>query len=65
MVEAITQIGKTMGLAIVAEFVGDEATKEILEEIGVDFAQGYGVGKPAPLDDILSDLEHEVSAASA
>ena len=65
MVEAITQIGKTMGLKMVGEFVGDEATKEILREIGVDFAQGYGVGKPAPLKEILRDLKREAGAASA
>lgn len=65
MVDAICQIGKTMGLRIVAEFVEDEATQNILRTIGVDYAQGYGVGKPAPLDDILRGLEHEASAASA
>lgn len=65
MVDAICQIGKTMGLRIVAEFVADEETQDILRTIGVDYAQGYGVGKPAPLDDILRGLEHEASAASA
>ena len=65
MVEAICQIGKTMKLSIIAEFVGDEETKDVLRAIGVDYAQGYGVGKPAPLNDILETLEQEASAASA
>ncbi|MCP4299820.1 MAG: EAL domain-containing protein, partial [Gammaproteobacteria bacterium] len=65
MVDAICQIGKTMHLSIVAEFVGDEETKNILRGIGVDYAQGYGIGKPVPLNDILDSLEHEASAASA
>lgn len=65
MVEAISQIGKTMRLSIVAEFVGDEETRDILRDIGVDYAQGYGVGKPIPLNEILESLEHESSAASA
>lgn len=65
MVDAISQIGKTMGLSIIAEFVGDEATKNILQSIGVDYAQGFGVGKPAPLVDILKGLEHKASVASA
>ncbi|MBT8097787.1 MAG: EAL domain-containing protein [Woeseia sp.] len=65
MVEAIAQIGKTMDLSIIAEFVEDKATQDILRSIGVDYAQGFGVGKPAPLSDILSSLEHESSAASA
>ena len=65
MVDAISQIGKTMGLSIVAEFVGDDETQDILRAIGVDYAQGFGVGKPAPFDEILNGLEHEASAASA
>lgn len=65
MVEAISQIGKTMGLAIIAEFVGDDATQDILRTIGVDYAQGFGVGKPAPLDDTLKGLEKKARAASA
>jgi len=65
MVEAISQIGKTMNLSIVAEFVGDEETKAVLRSIGVDYAQGYGVGKPVPLDEILESLENGASVASA
>ncbi len=65
MVDAICQIGKTMHLSIVAEFVGDEETKDVLRAIGVDYAQGFGIGKPVPLDDILNSLEHGASAASA
>ncbi|MGB5722612.1 MAG: EAL domain-containing protein, partial [Woeseiaceae bacterium] len=65
MVEAICQIGKTMKLSIIAEFVGDEETKDVLRAIGVDYAQGYGVGKPTSLSGILEDLEQEASAASA
>jgi diguanylate cyclase (GGDEF)-like protein len=65
MVDAICQIGKTMHLSIVAEFVGDEETKDVLRGIGVDYAQGFGVGRPVPLNKILESLEHEASAASA
>jgi len=65
MVDAISRIGKTMGLAIIAEFVEDDETQTLLRAIGVDYAQGYGVGRPAPLDDILRDLNHEASAESA
>jgi diguanylate cyclase (GGDEF)-like protein len=65
MVDAICQIGKTMGLSVIAEYVGDEETQDILRAIGVDYAQGYGVGRPTPLDEILRGLEHEASAASA
>ena len=65
MVQAICQIGKTMSLSVIAEFVGDEETKDALRSIGVDYAQGFGVGKPVPFTDILSELEHNANAASA
>ena len=65
MVEAICQIGKTMNLSIVGEFVGDEETQDVLRSIGVDYAQGFSIGKPMPLDDILTSLEHEANAESA
>ena len=46
MVAAIHQIGRVMGKKTIAEFVGDEATRNKLRDIGVDFAQGYGIGEP-------------------
>lgn len=48
MVEAINHVGHVMGIRTVAEFVEHEDTRNCLHEIGVDFVQGYGIGKPAP-----------------
>lgn len=48
MVEAINHIGHVMGLRTVAEFVEHDATRQRLSAIGVDFVQGYGIGRPAP-----------------
>ncbi len=48
MVEAINQVGRVMGLQTIAEFVENQAILEKLEEIGVDYAQGFGVAKPVP-----------------
>ncbi|MCP3870785.1 MAG: EAL domain-containing protein [Gammaproteobacteria bacterium] len=49
MVKAINEIGHTMGLETVAEFVENEAILEELHRLGVDYAQGYGVSQPRPL----------------
>jgi len=49
MVEAINSIGHTMNLKTIAEFVEDEDIKNVLVEMGVDYAQGYYYGKPAPM----------------
>lgn len=48
MVEAIHHVGRVMGLRTVAEFVEHDATRRCLCDIGVDFVQGYAIGKPAP-----------------
>ncbi len=48
MVEAINNIGHTMGLQTVAEFVENDAILAMLRALKVDFAQGYGLGKPVP-----------------
>ena len=37
-----------MGRQTIAEFVGDEATVELLRGYGVDYAQGFEVGRPQP-----------------
>ncbi|MDJ0709605.1 MAG: EAL domain-containing protein [Woeseiaceae bacterium] len=57
MVQAISDIGRTMGLSIVAEFVENEDTIELLRSMGVDFAQGFGVGKPISLKETIRTLQ--------
>ncbi len=46
MVKSINEIGQVMGKKTIAEFVENEPILEKLREIGVDYAQGYGVGRP-------------------
>ncbi|RJG05145.1 EAL domain-containing protein [Noviherbaspirillum cavernae] len=48
MVEAINKIGHLMGKKTIAEFAANEQIIARLAEMGVDFAQGYGIGKPQP-----------------
>lgn len=50
MVEAIHHIGRVLGKQTVAEFVGDAATFEDLKAMGVDYAQGYYIAPPVPLN---------------
>ena len=46
MVEAINSVGHVMGKRTIAEFVDSDEVIKALREIGVDFAQGYFLGKP-------------------
>ncbi len=49
MVKSINDIAHVMGLKTIAEFVENKAIEDVLETIGVDYAQGYGIQKPIPL----------------
>ena len=48
MVEALVGVARGMGMRTVAEFVGDGATVELLRALGVDYAQGFHIGRPKP-----------------
>ncbi len=52
MVAAINQIGKVMGIKTIAEHVENESTLIQLKTIGVDFAQGYTISRPFPIEEL-------------
>jgi len=58
MVKSINDIGKVMGKRTIAEFVENDGILEKLREVGVDYAQGYRIGRPKPLDQLLN-IEHK------
>ncbi|HSN24450.1 MAG TPA: EAL domain-containing protein, partial [Methylomicrobium sp.] len=47
-VNAINSVGKGMGIKIIAEFVENEHILQVLANIGIEYAQGYGIGRPLP-----------------
>jgi EAL domain-containing protein (putative c-di-GMP-specific phosphodiesterase class I) len=49
VVGSIIGIAKQFDLATIAEGVENQATADLLRELGADFAQGYYLGRPAPL----------------
>ena len=55
MVEAINQIGHVMGKRTIAEYVEHEGILERLREIGVDYAQGFGISVPKPFEATTGD----------
>jgi diguanylate cyclase (GGDEF)-like protein len=54
MVASINHIGHVMGLQTIAEFVENQEIQSMLEEVGVDFIQGYVVDKPHPIDSVMA-----------
>ncbi len=51
VVRAIVSLAQAFGLQTIAEGVEDEPTVQLLSDEGVDYAQGFYLGRPAPLDD--------------
>ena len=53
MVKSIHEIAHVMGKATIAEFVENDAIKNKLREIGVDYVQGFAISQPRPVEEIL------------
>lgn len=52
MVKSINDMGHVLGKRTIAECVENEAILAKVREIGVDYAQGYGINAPRPLDEL-------------
>lgn len=59
MVKSINDIGHVMGMQTIAEFVENDEIKGMLREIGVNYAQGYGIAKPQSIIEIIDDVLKE------
>jgi diguanylate cyclase (GGDEF)-like protein/PAS domain S-box-containing protein len=58
VIEAVVNIARGLGTRTVAEFVGDQATVELLRRLGVDYGQGYHLGMPGPVGDVIASARH-------
>jgi EAL domain-containing protein (putative c-di-GMP-specific phosphodiesterase class I) len=65
MVKAINDMGHVMGKQTIAEFVENDAILASLRKLGVDYAQGYGVAQPRPIEEMTMDTQVEVRGLSA
>lgn len=54
VVQSVVSVARAMGLLTIAEFVEDGRIRAVLEGYGVDYLQGYGVGKPRPLEELFA-----------
>jgi diguanylate cyclase (GGDEF)-like protein/PAS domain S-box-containing protein len=61
-VRCFVEVAKAVGVATVAEFVDHPAVLERLESLGVNFAQGYLLHRPAPLDALRGVLADAAAA---
>jgi diguanylate cyclase (GGDEF)-like protein len=49
LLRSINEIAHLLGKRTVAEYVNSESVHRLLDEIGIDYGQGYYFGRPAPL----------------
>ncbi len=64
--EAVINIGRNLGLTVIAEGVETQAQLRLLEKLGCDLAQGYDIGRPMDADDLavwIAERLPEFSAA--
>jgi diguanylate cyclase (GGDEF)-like protein/PAS domain S-box-containing protein len=57
IVESVHRIGCTLGIKTVAECVETQAIADLLEGIGVDYAQGWLYGKARPIAEVCAELD--------
>ena len=65
MVKSMNEIGHSLGMETIAEYVENDEIQGILREIGVDYAQGWCVQKPVLLKELTKSKPREVSSTSA
>ncbi|GAA1000792.1 putative bifunctional diguanylate cyclase/phosphodiesterase [Subtercola frigoramans] len=57
VMSSLVSIGKGLGMVTIAEFVEDANSLTLLESLGVDGAQGFYIGRPAPLEHYFPQLD--------
>jgi diguanylate cyclase (GGDEF)-like protein len=60
--KSIVDLVRPFGVEIVAEYVGNEAIARKARQFGIDYAQGYAFGKPAPLAAVFEGLKQDESS---
>jgi len=55
MVKAIHDMSVVLDKQTIAEYVENEAVVELLTEIGVDYGQGFHLGKPEPIENFFAN----------
>jgi diguanylate cyclase (GGDEF)-like protein len=56
MIKAIAQLAKVMCMETIAEYVETDELRARMADLGVDYGQGFAMGKPQPLEDLLREL---------
>lgn len=61
VVRAISEVAKALGKLTVAEYVENETLLDLVSGLGIDYAQGYFIGLPTPVENIIPMCRSSVS----
>jgi EAL domain-containing protein (putative c-di-GMP-specific phosphodiesterase class I) len=64
LVLAIAQLARSMSIVTVAEYVETEEIRALVATLGVDYGQGFALGKPRPFVDVLAELPGLIAAGA-
>jgi diguanylate cyclase (GGDEF)-like protein len=56
LVKAIIDICHIMGKKLIAEAVESDSVRQLLQDNGVDYVQGFGIAKPAPIENLYKGI---------
>src|SRR5882762_7311947 len=56
MIKAIAQLAKVMCMETIAEYVETDALRARMADLGVDYGQGFAMGRAQPLEELLREL---------
>jgi diguanylate cyclase (GGDEF)-like protein len=56
MIKAIAQLAKVMCMETIAEYVETDNLRVKMTDLGVDYGQGFAMGKSQPLEELLAEL---------
>jgi diguanylate cyclase (GGDEF)-like protein len=56
MIKAIAQLAKVMCMETIAEYVETDVLRARMADLGVDYGQGFAMGKAQPLEELLREL---------
>jgi EAL domain-containing protein (putative c-di-GMP-specific phosphodiesterase class I) len=56
MVRSMAQLARSMSMVTVAEYVESREISARVALLGVDYGQGFAIGRPTPLTDVLAGL---------
>ncbi|MFW0767571.1 EAL domain-containing protein [Trabulsiella odontotermitis] len=63
IVASICQLARMKKMLVVAEFVENDEIRDAAISLGIDYLQGYGIGKPDRLEDLVASAQEQAEVA--